>query len=113
MDEINDYIRKINRYKNKINYNGIKLQKIVDNINKSKQKDIYQTNNNMILYKNYQLLLNNLLNNNKDMDTMTSIINIIKDLINNIYKNNGLVQSNNDILEIINKINDIIHNKKI
>ena len=43
---------------------------------------------------------------------MTSIIDIMKDLIKNIYNNNGLEQSNNEILEIINKINDIIKNKK-
>jgi hypothetical protein len=112
MDQNNDYINIINKYKKKINYKGLKLNKIIDNINKSKLEDYYKNNRNMMIYRNYEILLNRLLNENnilnKDINGVSSVIQIIKEIIDNIYKNEKIEEYNKEILEIINRINDTI-----
>lgn len=112
MDQNNDYINIINKYKKKINYKGLKLNKIIDNIKKSKLEDYYKNNRNIMMYRNYEILLNRLLNENnilnKDINGVTSVIQIIKQIIEEMYKNDKIEEYNKEILEIINRINDTI-----
>jgi len=112
MDQNNDYINIINKYKKKINYKGLKLEKIIENINKSKIEEYNKNNRNMMMYRNYEILLNRLLNENnilnKDIKGVISVIQIIKQIIESIYKNEKIEENNKEILEIINRINDTI-----
>lgn len=106
-----DYISIIKKYKNKIDYKGINIDDIIKKINEQKY---INNNKNYMLYTKYTYILNNLLNNtnnmNHDITNIKLIIDIMNNLMINIYDNNNLEKSNKEISEIIKKLNYLIHN---